>query len=313
MGRQTSTHPRPALAAFFVGFRSVFDAANAEYLVFPDLLKATPSEEAGHRYVFLEASNEARDAQGEVVLAKALEASADYFLKFGNLDLDHITQLGPIRGIAGYANFEIGQPVEVNVANKKVMVKGEIFQGEGDSAASANMFWDSLTKLTPAQRWYPSVGGGVRDKGTEIDPETKTARTVIRSVRWSNIGFSKTPVNFAVPSVSTVPFGALAKCWGPGGLDLAKALEAGYATGPAQDLTGGAALGAQSLDHHVQSYWDFRDRIAGDLRAKRVAPTAEAITAHAANNYGVNPSDAAEWAGRFLTGLKADLQKRKVQ
>ena len=51
----------------------MLDAAAAQdWLSIPDMLKATPAEESGKRYLYLEASNEARDYQGEVVLAKAL-------------------------------------------------------------------------------------------------------------------------------------------------------------------------------------------------------------------------------------------------
>jgi hypothetical protein len=291
----------------------VFDAAeHTDYLIFPDMLKARPVEEGGQRHIFLEASNEARDYQNEVVLAKALASSADYYLKFGNLDLDHLTQIGAVRGIPDYPRFEIGQPADVKVDGSRVFVKGTIFQGDGRVADSANMFWATLTGLRPPQRWFPSVGGAVRERATELDPETRTTRTVIKSVRWTNIGFSKTPVNLNVPEVSTVPLDMLAKSWGPAGLDLRKALEAGYATDSAH-MSGGAALGAQSVDRYVQSYWDFRDRIARDLRHRRVEPTAEAITRHATTAYGVNAADAAEWAGRFLAGLKADLSRRKKQ
>lgn len=293
------------------GIAGVFDVADTDYLIVPDFLKARPSEEGGKRFVYLEASNEARDYVGEVVLAKALSDSADYYLKFGNIDLDHVTQLGPIKGIKDYPAYEIGRPETVQVDRNRVFVKGLVFQGDAKVADNANMFWDSLTRLVPPQRWFPSVGGAVMDKGPELDPVTRETRTVIRRVRWTNIGFSKTPVNLSVPSVSTVPFGALAKCWGPGGLDLMKALEAGYGTDSAS-LTGGAALRAESADHRIQSYWDFRDRIAGEIRRKAVHPTAERLLGHATSHLGVDHATAAEWIEKFLVGLSADRQQRKV-
>ena len=61
------------------------------FLTITDCLKAMPAMEGGRRFIFMEASNQARDYQGEIVLAKALAESADYYRQFGNLDLDHIT------------------------------------------------------------------------------------------------------------------------------------------------------------------------------------------------------------------------------
>ncbi|WP_431860151.1 hypothetical protein [Azospirillum sp.] len=281
----------------------MLDVADTQYLSIPDLLKATPSEEGGRRFIYLEASNEALDQQGEVVLAKALAESAGYYLRYGNLDLDHLTQLGPKAGIPDYPLYEIGRPADVRIDGPRTFVKGEIYQGAGAVAEKANQFWESLTAVKPPQRWYPSVGGSVLEKAQDL------GRTVIRKVRWTNIGFSKTPVNQTVPTVATIPFGPLAKCWGVAGLDLTKALEAGYGT-DAATLTGGAALRGQSLDRQVHSYWDFRDRLAGDVLKARVHPTSERLIDHATTHYGLDRAEAAEWTERFLADLKSGLNKR---
>ena len=265
------------------------DFADTEYLSFPDFFKATPAEEGGSRFVYLEASNEARDFQGERVLAKALADSAEYYSRYGNLDLDHLTQIGAKKGIPNHYAYEIGRPLEVKVRGEKTWVKGSIYQGDAPVAAHANEYWDSLTKLRPPKRWYPSVGGAVMDKGPEFDPATRTTSTVVRKVRWTNIGFSQTPVNLDVPEVSTVPFGALAKSWGAGGLNLNKALTAGYGTDSAT-LSGGGALRRQSLDRGMASYWDFRDAAARDLRKKRTKGGAADLVEHAHRTYGLEKS-----------------------
>lgn len=279
-------------------------AEEAEFLTFPDLLKAIPAEEGGERFVYLEASNEARDYQGEVVLAKALAASADYYRQFGNIDLDHITQVGPRQGIKNYAAFEIGRPIHVNVERGRTFVKGAIYSGDAPVAQQANLFWDSLTKLNPPQRWYPSVGGSVLEKSAAFDPATNSRSIVISGVRWANIGFSKTPVNLTVPAVSTVPLAALMKSLCAGGFDLTKALEAGYGT-DAATLTGGAALRTQSLEPRVQSYWDFRNQMAGAVRRRTVTASVNALVAYARDELGLTPHQAAEWTERFLADLKA--------
>lgn len=290
----------------------MLDGAATEFLSIPDLLKATPRQEGADRFIYFEASNEAKDQEGEVVLAKALQASADYYLRYGNVDIDHVTIAGPKRGIADYNTYEVGRPVEVKFRSPRTFVKAQLYRGDGPMAAKANEVWDSLTKLSPPARWYPSVGGAVTERGEERDSKTGAVRTLIKAVRWVNVALSRTPVNQTVPTISTVPFGALCKSWGAGGLDLRKALEAGYGTDSAA-LSGGAALRRQSLDG-ARSYFDFRDRMAGDIRRKRVRTpiTASGLVDHAASEFGLAKSEAADWCERFLADVAA-ARKVKVK
>ena len=287
------------------------DVADTEHLIFPDFLKATPAEEGGERFIYLEASNQARDFQGEIVLAKALEDSADYYRRYGNLDLDHLTQIGAKQGIPNPYLYQIGTPVDVKCRSGKTWVKGAIFSGDGPVAEHANAFWDSLVRVKPPKRWFPSVGGAVMDKGNEFDPATRSTNTVVRKVRWTNVGFSATPVNPAVPQVSTVPFGALAKSWGVAGLNLTKAMEAGYGTDSGA-LAGGGALRTQSLDRKVQSYWDFRDEIAKAIRARTIPGTAESLVTHGHADLGLSRSQSAEWAERFHADLRDGLKPKRT-
>lgn len=266
------------------------------------MLKATPAQEGEHRYLYLEASNESRDYQGEIVLAKALADSADYFCRYGNFDIQHRSMIGLANGDRDYHLHEIGRPDTVKVDGTRTFVKGEIFQGDAQVAETANNFWDSLTKLRPAQRWYPSIGGKIRDHERVIDPDTKESHRVIKSVMWCNIGFSRTPVNPRVPTISTVPFGILAKCWGTAGLDLTKALTAGYGTDSAM-LTGGAALRKQSIDPKPQTYWSIRDLLAKDLMEQRTSADAGAMSDHLSKTYDIRPSEAGEHVKRFLSDL----------
>jgi hypothetical protein len=280
-----------------------------EYLSIPDMLKATPSQEGDNLYLYLEASNEARDYQGEIVLAKALAESADYFSRYGNFDIQHRSMIGLANGDPDYHLHEIGRPEEVRADGSRTFVKGIVFQGDTPVAHAANQFWDSLTKLRPPQRWYPSVGGKIQGSERSLDPDTKEMRRTITKVMWCNIGFSRTPVNPRVPTVQTVPFGILAKCWGAAGLNLTKALEAGYGTDSAT-LTGGGALRKQSLDHKPQSYWDLQEALARDIRAKRVQATPEALIRHVTDTYGFGGAEAAAHVERFLGDLHDGLSQR---
>ena len=287
-------------------------AAVPAYLSIGDMFKASPVVEGGDRFIYLEASNETLDQQNEIVLAKALSDSSDYYLKFGNLDIDHYTQIGARSGIPNYEMFEIGRPVEVAVRGGSTFVKGHIYSGTGQAAEKANAFWSSLVDVKPAQRWYPSVGGAVIAKSIVIDPETKNKKAVINKVRWSNIGFSKTPVNANLSTVSTIPFGALAKslCV-DGGWDFLKAVEAGYGTDSAS-LSGGGALRKQSLEPNLLSYWDFRDRLSDLISKGSVSAGKPAELVKVAHErFGMSADVAAASVERFLSDLQMGLKERR--
>lgn len=282
-----------------------------DYLSIGAMLKATPVEDGGRRFIYIEASNEALDQQNEVVMQKALKDSSDWYLKYGNLDIDHLTQVGAKAGIPNYGSYEIGQPLEVAFNEGKTFVKGEILKGTGPVAREANQFWSSLTERNPPAKWYPSVGGSVLEKAIEIDPKSKLRKAFIRRVRWNNIGFSKTPVNQTVPTISTVPIGALAKSWGAAGIDFVKALEAGYGTDMAT-LSGGAALGEQSLDGSPKSYFDFRNQLAADMSGGNAGknPGMRELVKHCVKKFNLSLDEATEWVERFMRDLKTGLNQR---
>lgn len=285
-----------------------------EFISVSSLLKATPQEESGRRVLYLEASNEDRDHQNEIVLAKALEASSDYYLRHGNVDIDHFSILGPKAGIPDYMEYEIGKPCEVRATGKATFVKAELYQGESAMARKANMVWDSQTKQSPKSRWYPSVGGAVLAKSIKLDPATGDKIAVVERVRWNNIALSRTPVNRTVGEASIAPVGTFAKSLG--GFIL-KALEASYATDAAAK-TGGGALGGQSLDGAStarRGYFHFRDQLAGAMSAGLVGhnPGVMEIHDYAAKTFGLPTDQAAEWVERFTRDLKSGLNKRSMQ
>lgn len=288
-----------------------------EYLSIGNLLKATPHMDGGQRIVYFEASNEGLDQQNEVIAAKALAESAEYFKRYGNIDIDHYTLIGKPSpeqgrpGIPGCELFEIGRPIDVRQDGKTTFVKAQIYAGDGPAAQRANDFWSSITDVNPPQRWYPSVGGSVLGKSVEIDPVTKLRKAIVSKVRWTNIGVSKTPVNQHVGTCATIPLGAFAKSWGATGLDFAKALEAGYGTDSAS-LAGGGALRKQSLDRGVHSYFDFRNKLAGSMTSGDAGknPGARDLVMHAATKFGLSHDRAAEWVERFMRDLKNGLNKR---
>lgn len=272
------------------------------------LLKATPAEEDGERFIYFEASNEGVDQQGERVLAKALEDSAAHFLKFGNIDLDHYTILGPRMGLANPMSYEVGRPVDVTVRDNRTFVKAQLYKGSGELARNANMVWESMTQLQPPARWYPSVGGSVLAKSVQIDPETKSKVGVVTKVRWTNVALSRTPVNQHLPAAQTAPIGTFAKSLG--GFVFSKSLEAGYGSDVAT-LAGGSALRVQSLDGVPQSYFDFRERMSGAIRSREAKiQTVDGLVAYSVKEFRLSPDEATEWVDRFMGDLKSRLNKR---
>jgi hypothetical protein len=192
-------------------------------------LKAYPSMEQGQRILYMEASNEIRDLQGEKILLGALEESIPYFLKYGRIDLDHASVAKEIRGqrVNPYA-FEIGRPLDAKVAEGSVWVKAAIFSSSDRSGAqnrfteAADLFWDSLHTQPPVI-WYPSVAGDVYDDYQTVEDGKPTV--AVRKMRWHSIGLSRTPVNHGVQPVSTMPLREFAKAFSSLG-DLKDALRA---------------------------------------------------------------------------------------
>lgn len=292
-------------------------SACPDFLSFGDMLKATPHTEGARRLLYFEASNEGRDQQGEIIAASALAAQADYYKRYGNLDIDHYTQVGARLGIPNYNLYEVGRPLEVNQRGRSTFVKAEVYSGEGPAAERANDLWATMTQIKPPQRWYPSVGGKVQERVVEIG-RGGVRKVIVKKVLWTNVGLSKTPVNQHV-GVATIPMEVLAKSWGAGGLDidLAKTLTAGYGTDSAS-LTGGAALRKQSLygaaqDEGPIEYFDFRERTAAAIRAGKLGkPSAENIQVFAIKEFGLSPDEAAGNVERFMRDLHQGLKRSKL-
>lgn len=193
------------------------------------VMKATPQIEGGIRVIYLEASVETRDQDGERILTSALHDSIPWFLRYGKIDLDHATETGRIHGIKvdPYA-YEIGRPVDARVDGNAIYVKAEIYSASDPAnkwTQSSNEFWDSL-QCKPPVIWYPSVAGSVYVDGeaSVIDPDGRRT-TEIRRMRWHSIGLSRTPVNTAVAPVSMVPLRVFAKAFQSGQAGMSDLLD----------------------------------------------------------------------------------------
>lgn len=279
-----------------------------EYVRFDTLMKASPATENGERIIYVEASTEARDQEGEIVLSKALKDSLDVFLKFGVVDLDHksMPNVAVKYGIPqeDCPKWIVGQPIGVRFDGDKTIVKAQLRHGDSPLAAQANQIWDGLTKLSPPDRYYASVGGSVLDREIRICPKTKDRIPVITKTRWNNLALSLNPVNQHLGAATTMPIGTFAKAFG--GFVLNKALEAGYATNSV-GMTGGQAFSMQSLDAGIHSYFDFRERLSNDVL---MGKPGRDIKNYVMTAYGLAADQASEWVEKFLRGIKQSRVRR---
>ena len=155
------------------------------------------------RIVEVEASNEAVDSEGDVILQKALLDSADYFVKSGNLDIDHLSELGERIGIPDPTSYIVGKPLEVkDLGDGRTGVVGQIRQaGDGKSDATKNKFdefWDSL-QSDPPVTWQASIYGFPKSDQV-IDCRTGTCehgatRFLVKGIEWRSLAFTRNPIN----------------------------------------------------------------------------------------------------------------------
>ena len=300
--------------------------AQAEFLaVSLPFFKATPHTEGDRRIIFCEASNEAWDQERERILKSALLGSTDLFLAKGNLDIEHLTILGHQLRIANPHLWEVGLPLEVREAPRSVLVKGELYQGDGPAAEKANYLWSSLT-MSPAMRWFPSVGGKPLERKRVLDPATGQHRTIITKAAWRNLAFAKEPQNLSVPAVSTQGFDDFMKsvrladsldaCDGACGPtccgSLTKAITAAGGTDSA-GLTGGAALRVQS-HAGVADPWDgaatrfLRGLGTGTCEHTRQKLTRNSIQDHFAACEAMPPLEARRATARLLNHVRTRVR-----
>jgi hypothetical protein len=60
------------------------------------------------------------------------------------------------------------------------------------------------------------------------------------------------------------------------------------------------------------AFYDFRDRLAADIRSGRVHGDPAAIVSHATDHCGLGAGDAAEWTERFFASIGRDLERRRT-
>ena len=168
----------------------------------PTVVKAR-NDGSGRRIVEVEASCEAVDSEGDVILQDALLNSAQSFIATGALDIDHLSELGPRLGIPDPASYIVGRPLEVkSLPGKRTSVVGEIRRSlDGSHNPQRHRYddlWDSLQSDPPVP-WFASVYGFPLPGAVE-DCTTGTCahgarRYLIKAMDWRSLAFTRNPVN----------------------------------------------------------------------------------------------------------------------
>ena len=161
--------------------------AKGFYTQLPFVLVKAKENKRGDWSVFLEASNEGVDQEGEKMLRKALEEQKDYFLDHGVLSLDHQHKL------TNDPKYIIGEPSDVRfTSDNKTLVKGKLYKEN----PLAQGLWKNL--LSGSTRFGASVGGYVLAKGAAND---------IEKVIWDEVAVTNHPVlDSTLGHVSVIPF-----------------------------------------------------------------------------------------------------------
>jgi hypothetical protein len=176
-------------------------ASEAYIIPLEVVVKARTPSAAGERIVEVEASSEAVDAEGDIVLQKALLDSADEFIRAGHIDLEHISEIGHRIGIRDPSSYIVGRPLEVkDLGGKRTGVVSEIMRSKSGAFEPEqnkyDAFWKSLQSEPPV-KWSASIYGFP----TEIDDCSEKActsgatRYVIKSINWRSLAFTRNPVN----------------------------------------------------------------------------------------------------------------------
>jgi hypothetical protein len=146
----------------------------------------------------------------------------------------------------------------------------------------------------------------VLDSKEVFDTDLQKSIKVVTKVRWTNVGLSRTPVNQHIPTAQAAPLAVFSKSLT--GFVMSKALEASYSTNVAR-LTGGGALGMQSLDMGApSSYYDVRERLSGAIRGREAKlESLNSLIGYTSAHFHLTHEEAAEWVDRYLRDIKRKL------
>lgn len=176
------------------------ELTEAVVALLPAVVKARTDAD-GRRLVEVEASSEAVDDEGDVILQRALLDSAASFVRTGHLDIDHVSELGARLGVPDPSSWIVGRPTEVvDLGGGRTAVRGELMRHRthDPKVHKADELWDSM-QGDPPVRWLASIYGfpksGMTDdcRSAACDPPAR--RFLVRGIDWRSLAFTRNPVN----------------------------------------------------------------------------------------------------------------------
>lgn len=202
------------------------------------LVKA--SEENGEMILYLQASNQGQDDEGETILQQALQKSVDIFMRRGVISWDHLHKIEK----ENPPQYIIGEPLDVKFSpDGRTLVKSRLYRNN----QIAKSVWDNAR--SDSTRLGSSVGGGILKKSSD---------GTIEAVVWDEVAITHKPVNAGTyGGVSLVPYA-----------EFMKALMAGAGV-DAGSFSGGRALVGESLQGEAT---DFHNALVkmGETRSRRL-------------------------------------------
>ena len=205
--------------------------------------------------IYIEASNELEDSQGDTILKKALETQKSDFLNKGVLSWDHQHKLQQD------PNFICGEPLDVKFSKHSTLVKGKIYTKNKYGVGILAMAQSNSSRLGA------SVGGHITKRVQKVDDLTKSIKKYITGVLWDEVALTYKPVNESVlGNVSILPFEEFAKSFVCRGSELYKALSAGDGI-DSSTMVGGRSLIAENLKTGKSSVATLGHRLDVVLKA----------------------------------------------
>jgi len=176
-------------------------ASQDQIIEIPMIVKAGPVMADGTRKISFECSNEVPDSEGDIIQKKALLDSADYFLKQGHIDLDHLSEIGQRYGL-NPKEYVIGRPTRVfDLGDNRTGVEAVLVKGN----PHADTIWNELHSEPPVVYkasiyGFPKPGNdGIIDVRDYPQEDTQGAtRYIVRAITWKSLALTKSPVNTAI-------------------------------------------------------------------------------------------------------------------
>ena len=218
------------------------------------LTKAVDDKDEDDWTVYIEATNDIPDFEGEAVQVKAIEEALGYFLEDGKLTWEHVT-----KDRRHDPSIFIGEPLDAGIKDGRLFVKARLLK----HVKKAQEVWDILRSNGKLKA---SIGGFVKERKEEWNRWAKKKIPTISKFHFNHLAITPWPINQAT-KVQMVPFGIFAKSLWSGHeacenctcesddpnnhCEYAKALTTGGGLSPST-MTGGRALIPEFLDPKIK-------------------------------------------------------------